>query len=636
MSKAPGAEGGSSGIPMDSSKTDQPTKQAKGRLRVDGPFLKGLIAWMQRVAGEATITLDAEGLRFAYMDPSHVAMAAGRLTPQAFAEYAVAQAGCFAVDLADLAKALKGVKKGVEVGVSVDEKHVAVSFDGETVRLPVLPPSDEADPPEPKLAHEARLRLMRGALLDAVRKAGQVSDQLVLKATPNALLVRAFSETGDYEKTLDRHGAYMLDFHSPSNRTVKALYGASFLEDLLTFPAELVTVEFSTEKPVALTFEDYAWTVRGWLAPRIGGEYEPRVTVRLLEGHPGVYDEDGQFHGAQGFKAGEIATLPRSAAARLLEDGRAALKLTPDPAEGVEPLPLGAVKLKRRSKGKGWLLSRSGDTAKDDAEQLAGRLLKALEAAEGDYPGRLLAAEKPYTGQEATLYVMAERSRKSYAHAGRYGLPVVKVLEVAGEHPSYGYTDWKPLEAEGEEAEQAAKAAAAEQAEEAEAGEEEGGGCEWSRSEEADRYREEMRRLDEELRKLGLLEELRGLETLKVRELAERVKAQPGEAVLATLDRALAVHEEFYRKLYAAYGWKLEDLKEGQAPEVSDILKMRRWLTGFLKRKAEKPEPKPEGTRRAKKAWVKIWLKRGRRDRAEQLADELGISLEAVEKELEG
>lgn len=50
--------------------------------------------------------------------------------------------------------------------------------------------------------------------------------------------------------------------------------------------------------------------------------------------------------------------------------------------------------------------------------------------------------------------------------------------------------------------------------------------------------------------------------------------------------------------------------------------------------KAKPQPPTPTISMAARKAWIKIWLKRGERAKAEQRAKELGIDIHQVEKEL--
>jgi proliferating cell nuclear antigen len=125
--------------------------------------------------------------------------------------------------------------------------------------------------PVPKLAFDAKVRMDADCLNDAISDIGGVSEQARFEANPDRFVLNGLSETGNVVIEFEKSNEAVLEFNV--NAEIKALYGVSFLQDIIragTSTSKVVTVEFSTDKPVKLDFElPLKGKLTYYLAPRL-------------------------------------------------------------------------------------------------------------------------------------------------------------------------------------------------------------------------------------------------------------------------------------------------------------------------------------------------------------------------------
>ena len=561
----------------------------KGGFKVEGSFFKGLVGWIAKFVSEATFKLEADGLRFCFMDVSHVAMLEGFMPSQFFSEYRVESEGSFCFDAERLLKILRGVRKGCDVALAVESGRLTVSFQGEKYSMPLLKPG-ETNLPEPKIWYTVKAVINRRELQNTVKRAGELSDNVVLKATDKGLTVRSFNSGDCFEKHFSRRDDPNLLVYE-LEQSCKAVYGEKMLLDLLNFPCETVQVEFAYEKPVKLTYQVGVAVFHGWLAPRIE-DSEPKKKVWMLEDSEPVLSEDEVAYGP--FKKFEVADVPVSVAEKLIESNKATEAMPPEPS-----LPEGSIQA--RIENGEWAYQYPLYMEEEKIEALIPLLKKLPAEVEAD-------GWKPHTvskqGNHVTVYVKPKTkksSRKTYLVKDRYTIPLVEIVEAEYAYlDGWNYSSWKPLYTREEAVLQAF-------------------GEFWSMIEnrETDVKEETEKPETKPEKETELSEEERK---------SEKTASEPAVKKWIVNLKPFTVEASSWNEAHQKALQQLETCK----PEIASIVEE----TG----KVEKPtvtvkQPAGEGSYRARKAWIKIWLKKGRRDKAEALAKELGLNLEEIEKQ---
>jgi proliferating cell nuclear antigen len=224
---------------------------------------------------EATFDIKPEGLYLRAMDPSHVAMVDFEYEKDAFQEFECSEPSKICVGLGEMLKLLKRVGSGETLEMSLDTaaNRLTMRLTGRYTRrfaIPLLQPST-SELPTPKLAFDARVKLDADHLRDAILEVSNVSDQVRFMAGQDKLSLIGESETGRVEIDFERDNPSVYEFNVQGE--VKALYGVGFLEDMVkagSDSSKLVSVEFSTDKPIRLNYElQPKGRLTYYLAPRI-------------------------------------------------------------------------------------------------------------------------------------------------------------------------------------------------------------------------------------------------------------------------------------------------------------------------------------------------------------------------------
>lgn len=241
----------------------------------DARAWRKLLDAISTLVEEATFDVKPEGMYLRAMDPSHVAMVDFEYQKDAFQEFECAGTTKICVSLGEMLKLLKRVGSGETLEMTLDKaaNRLSMKLTGRYTRrfaIPLLQPST-SELPTPKLTFDARIKLDADHLKDAILEVSNVSDQVRFTASQDRLSLVGESETGRVEIDFERDNPSVYEFNVQGE--VKALYGISFLEDMVRAGSDnskLVSVEFSTDKPVKL---DYELPPRGrltyYLAPRI-------------------------------------------------------------------------------------------------------------------------------------------------------------------------------------------------------------------------------------------------------------------------------------------------------------------------------------------------------------------------------
>ncbi len=243
---------------------------------------KYIVQSLAALITEANFIADEEGLRLRALDPSRVAMVDLFMPREAFDEYVV-EAGegeekvKIGVNFDELNDVLKRGKSDDRVVLTVEEGRLKVVLSGKAERIFSLPLIDIAgeEYPTPKVEFKVLAKMLSDTLKDAMNDAKLVSD--TVRFTGEAELLRLFarSDKGEVEARFSLDAGSLLEYEvndPPQN----ASYGVDYLLDMLkkaSRVSDIVTVEFSSNKPLSLSFDITGGGVlRFFLAPRVEAE----------------------------------------------------------------------------------------------------------------------------------------------------------------------------------------------------------------------------------------------------------------------------------------------------------------------------------------------------------------------------
>jgi len=222
---------------------------------------------------EANFIFTPEGLRLRALDPSRIAMVNLELPSIAFEEYSCDQETKAGISFEDLTKVLKRGRADEKVEFSVEGGRLRVKIIGKASRTFSLPLIDVAgeELPLPKISFTVTAKLLSDTLKDAIGDVELVSDSVRMEAVEECLKVKASSDKGEVEVSFDKESGALIEYDvaEPSS----ASYSVSYLSDMIKKAkalADIATLQFSTNKPLSLTFElTGGGKLSYFLAPRI-------------------------------------------------------------------------------------------------------------------------------------------------------------------------------------------------------------------------------------------------------------------------------------------------------------------------------------------------------------------------------
>ena len=617
------------------------------KFSMDGPLFKGLVNWMKNIADDVTFDMAEEGWKVNQMNMSHIALIKGTIGNELFNSYEMQKSTKLSLDLEEISKLslVKGLKKNTTIDLSVEDRF-NLAANGITNRMYFGEPTTETSP-MPQLEFTAEMRVVRRDFYQIIKSAIEIGETILIKATPEKVTIKAYSQTSDFEKTILKDDPALLSYscREPS----KLLLGAAPLLDLLNLnipSAEVVTLRWGTDKPIKIEFEK-PLDIAAYLAPRIDESAEPEVTVRFKEAYGVVTDDDGQSHG--GFEEGEVVDLPRSAASKPLQEDKATTQEKPKSTIEID-IPTD-VSIRYEDGKWQWAYERwssGGQVTKAAAAEGVDLLSKAMAGIWKDFGDKFLGLET--TGDRVVLHVKSEKNRE-FIFADKYGLPIVEI-HAADKLSWEGYpSDWQDLassQVEGEaptfkvskaakQAEPEGSTATTPTVEEAEAEPEEAEVAETEEAVQPEVKAEEPVKTEEEPTEsfVGKVEPIvaTSVPPEKMYAVQMTTAEKTPEVVFTILAKARTPDEaisQALRIIVNARPLMAVESKSNKATPAQPITPVQPATPTTTP--STKTVPKTsDGTLRARKAWIKIHLKAGNRDRAERLAKEIGVDIAEVE-----
>jgi proliferating cell nuclear antigen len=243
----------------------------------DAKLLKDVFAGIATLIDEATFNLDITGMKLRAMDPSRVAMVDFEWPASLFEEYTCAEPVKLCVSMTGLLKLLKRASKDEAVEMSQDQKGdklkiTIISKKGTSVRafsLHTLDASEE-ESPAPKLTYNVNAKLTTDGISQMIDDAQLVSDHIRITADPEKLVMTAQGDLMTAEITVQKGSDVLLNLEAKTPS--KATFGLSHLADVIhtaAATADMVTLEYSSDMPMKLDFQQKQGKLLYYLAPRI-------------------------------------------------------------------------------------------------------------------------------------------------------------------------------------------------------------------------------------------------------------------------------------------------------------------------------------------------------------------------------
>jgi len=249
------------------------------KLKVaDAKLLRDMVGAIAILVDEATFKIEPDAIKLRAMDPSRVAMVDFEWPKTVFEEYVCAEPTKMCINIGELLKLIKRATKNEEIELSLDEKtgRLQVKITGRYMRnftMPTLEASEE-EVPTPKITLNAKVKATTEGLREAIEDAQLVSDHVRIEADSERLVFYATGNLMGATIELKKGSDALLDLEIKEQS--KATFSLSYLSEIIKAAAatsEIVTLEFSSDMPVKLDFQQTKdGRLAFFLAPRIETE----------------------------------------------------------------------------------------------------------------------------------------------------------------------------------------------------------------------------------------------------------------------------------------------------------------------------------------------------------------------------
>jgi proliferating cell nuclear antigen len=261
------------------SASQQEGKPGAFRLKIASSRLwKDMITAISTLIDEACFETIPEGIKLRAMDPSHVAMVDFEWPKTVFDEYTCTQRGRLCINVSEMLKVMKRVESDESVELSLDERtaRLNVQLRGRYIRtfsMPTLETTGE-EVPTPKITFNAKARVTTGSLRNAMDDVSTVSDHVSLQMSPEQFVMKSVGDMGSVNVEMPKGSESLIGLDVKEE--AKATYSLTYLSEIVkaaSNTSDVVTIEFSTDMPVKLSFElPQGGKLEYFVAPRIETE----------------------------------------------------------------------------------------------------------------------------------------------------------------------------------------------------------------------------------------------------------------------------------------------------------------------------------------------------------------------------
>jgi len=236
---------------------------------------KAIASTISTLVEEATFEVNADGLSFRAMDPSHVALVDLQWSAKGFATFECDKQSKFSIRVEDFVKLMRraDAKDSIEISAKEDEVLNLVISNGykRHYKLTLLE-SSAAPTPLPKLNFNVKMVMPEKTLERVLSDVSVVSDHATIEALSNSVVFQGKSDMGTALATLEKGNEDLIELEVKEEN--KATYSINYLTNMVKAigsASEVVTIEYSTKMPVRLEFKigSGEGRIHFYLAPRI-------------------------------------------------------------------------------------------------------------------------------------------------------------------------------------------------------------------------------------------------------------------------------------------------------------------------------------------------------------------------------
>ena len=245
----------------------------------DARLWKNLTSAISTLVDEGSFNVDKDGIKLREMDPSHVVMVDFECPKSLFDEYVCDEPTKLCVNLSEMLKFMRRIGSDESINLDFDQKNVKLNIVlkskyTRTFSMATLEPTG-AEVPPPKLSFDSMARITTSCLKNSIDDAATVSDQILFEAMESKLSLRASGDLGSVVIDVEKGSEELLSLEV--KKPSKSTFSLNYLTEMVKAASNLsdiVTVEFSTDVPLRLSFElPQQGKLQYYLAPRIEGTY---------------------------------------------------------------------------------------------------------------------------------------------------------------------------------------------------------------------------------------------------------------------------------------------------------------------------------------------------------------------------
>jgi proliferating cell nuclear antigen len=209
---------------------------------------------------EGTFIADSTGLTLSEMDPGKVGMVQIKVPAEIFEEYTCEEQTPFRLDINELKKTVSRAGPGDNIVLSLDpeQNKFIIKLLGKGTRTFVLGIRDvgEIRSKSPQIPFKADIRLVSGALSQAVKDVELFAENVTFVADKTQLTVLGSGNVGEVEvilKTDDEESVLSYEVQEEA----RASYALNYLSDMVkaSNASRTVVIRYATNMPMEIEFE---------------------------------------------------------------------------------------------------------------------------------------------------------------------------------------------------------------------------------------------------------------------------------------------------------------------------------------------------------------------------------------------
>jgi len=241
----------------------------------DVKFLRGCVDAIVNLIEEGALEIGSDSIGVRAMDPSQIAMVVFSAPKGAFEKYKVSGSEKVGVNFADLSKILGRGRGKERLTITRKENKLLLEFTGKGARRHFsLPLIEEAGggQREPKVEHDAVVKITGGEFKEMLRDVALVSSHLTMEAKGKEFGVSAKGDSAEMDSVSEK--GEKKDFEVEAKKEARATFPLQYLDDIAKACPDDAQMEIHlrTNAPVKLDYKIGKASLTYYLAPRIEGE----------------------------------------------------------------------------------------------------------------------------------------------------------------------------------------------------------------------------------------------------------------------------------------------------------------------------------------------------------------------------